>query len=132
MRREAETWLASAARDHDVAAELVATSRYSHGVFFAHQAAEKTLKAAVLVRTRALPPMTHNLRLLAERTGETPPAEVETAMLRLMPHYTASRYPDVAQGQPELHYNRALASELLRDAEAVIAWAENLCREPTL
>lgn len=131
MRREAEIWLLSAGRDGEVAAELVAVSRYSHAVFFAHQAAEKALKAAVLVRAQAFPPLTHSLRLLAQRTGEAPPEDVETAMLRLMPHYMASRYPDVAQGQPELHYNRALASELLCDAEVVRAWAAGLCQEGT-
>ena len=52
-------------------------------------------------------------------------------MLQLMPHYMARRYPDVAHGQPELHYNRALASELLRDAEVVRAWAAGLRQEGT-
>lgn len=96
----------------------------------AHQAAEKALNAGVLSVWREYPPMTHNLRLLAERTGAVPPDAVVTAMLRLAPHYTASRYPDVADGPPELSSNRAMASELLRASDKVREWASGLCTPP--
>lgn len=98
----------------------------------AHQAAEKALKAAVLAVTREYPPMTHNLRTLAQRTGLTPPDDVLTAMLRLAPHYTASRYPDVSDGPPELAYNRAIALELLRASDEVREWATKLCTPHTV
>jgi HEPN domain-containing protein len=127
MRAEAAHRLQSAQADRDAAGTLLRARRYSHAAFMAHQAAEKALQAAVLAVTREYPPMTHNLRALAQRTGLTPPEDVLTAMLRLAPHYTASRYPDVSDGPPELAYNRAIALELLRASDEVRAWAAKLC-----
>jgi len=83
----------------------------------AHQAAQKALEAASLALTRGSPPLTHNLPLLAERTSSPVPVAGQTAPLRLARRYTASRYPDVTQGQPELQYNRALPEELLRASD---------------
>lgn len=126
MRAEATHWLSSAQADREVADVLLRAARYSHAVFMAYRSAEKALKAAVLVQSRDYPPLTHNLRLSAERTQSPTSEGVETALLRLAPHYTASRYPDVAQGQPELQYNRAITVELLRAAGEVRAWAIGL------
>ncbi len=92
----------------------------------AHQAVEKALKATVLAVTREYPPMTHNLRLLTERAGAPVPAAVASAVLRLGPHYTASRYPDAADGAPESSYNREIARALLKDSDLVLGWATGL------
>ena len=126
MRAQAFHWLRSAEADRQAAETLMRARRYSHAVFMAYQAAEKTLKAAVLAVTRTYPPLTHNLRLLADRIGSPAPESVVTAILRLAPHYTASRYPDVSDGPPELAYNRPIARELLRACDAVMAWASSL------
>jgi HEPN domain-containing protein len=127
MRAEVRHWLQSAQADRGAAGTLLRARRYSHAVFMAHQAAEKALKAAVLCLTREYPPVSHNLRLLAERTTVPLPPEVATSMLRLAPHYTASRYPDAADGPPELSYNREIARELIRASDEVRKWAERLC-----
>lgn len=82
MRREVTQWLRTARADRAAADVLQGAGRYSHAVFLAHQSAEKSLKAAVLARTREYPPMTHNLRILAECTGTPPPEAVGHAMLR--------------------------------------------------
>ena len=130
MRAEAAHWLQSAGADREAAALLLRARRFSHAAFMAHQAAEKALKAAVIAATRDYPPLTHNLRVLAERTGAPQPEGLTTALLRLGPHYTASRYPDAAGGPPELAYNAAIARELLAASDVAREWAVAICKAP--
>ena len=54
-------WQTGAEEDIVVAEELVASSRYRHGLFFAHLALEKMLKAHICKKTRSLAPRIHNL-----------------------------------------------------------------------
>ena len=46
-------WLNSAREDWDAAQELVRSGRVRHGLFFAHLALEKALKAQVSAHTRS-------------------------------------------------------------------------------
>jgi HEPN domain-containing protein len=67
--KQIEHWLAGAAEDLDVACSLVDQGRIRHGLFFAHFALEKNLKAHVCrVRNDIAPPI-HNLLRLAERAS---------------------------------------------------------------
>jgi len=62
-------WRKGAEEDWTVARELIGRTRIRHGLFFAHLALEKTLKAHVCRATEALAPPIHNLVRLAERAG---------------------------------------------------------------
>jgi len=62
-------WCKGADEDWLVARDLVARDRVRHGLFFAHLALEKTLKALVCKSTGEMAPPIHNLVRLAERTG---------------------------------------------------------------
>jgi len=62
-------WRKGAAEDWLVAQELVVRDKIRHGLFFAHLALEKTLKAHVCRATGEMAPPIHNLVRLAERTG---------------------------------------------------------------
>ena len=59
-------WRTSAREDFEAACELVEAGRTRHGMFFAHLAIEKALKAHVCMRTSRVPPRVHNLVRLAE------------------------------------------------------------------
>jgi HEPN domain-containing protein len=60
-------WRSGAEEDWFVARELVSRGRMRHGLFFAHLAVEKTLKALVCRTTQDLAPPIHNLIRLAEK-----------------------------------------------------------------
>lgn len=62
-------WRKGAAEDWLVAQELVVRDKIRHGLFFAHLALEKTLKAHVCRETGEMAPPIHNLVRLAERSG---------------------------------------------------------------
>src|SRR3990172_12817951 len=62
-------WREGAREDWAVARELLDRGRIRHGLFFAHLALEKALKALVCRRTQDIAPPIHNLVRLAEVAG---------------------------------------------------------------
>ena len=59
-------WSSGAEEDIAVAEELIGNKRYRHGLFFAHLALEKILKAHICKKTNELAPRIHNLVRLSE------------------------------------------------------------------
>jgi len=90
--------------------------------FDAQQAAEKAIKAVLVLRGRRFP-KTHDLAELLDlvaTTGLEQPPEVVEAK-RLTPYAVAGRYPGVSEDVSEEDYREALGI-----AERVFAWAERL------
>ena len=90
--------------------------------FEAQQAAEKAIKAAMIMRGIDFPYVHDLARLLSllEETGESLP-EIVTQAEELTQYATATRYPTLEQPVTERDYNEAV-----RVAEAVVRWAEGL------
>jgi len=59
-------WRTGAGEDWEAARQLVDGGKARHGLFFAHLALEKLLKAHVCKRTQKIAPKLHNLVRLAE------------------------------------------------------------------
>lgn len=93
--------------------------------FDAQQAAEKAIKAVLVLRGRRFP-RTHDLaelvNLVAAIGVEVPPEILEAK--RLTPYAVAGRYPGVSEDASEQDYREALDI-----AEKVVAWAERLVTE---
>jgi HEPN domain-containing protein len=90
--------------------------------FDAEQAAEKAIKAVLVLRGRRFP-KTHDLAELLDlvtATGVVVPPEVLEAK-RLTPYAVAGRYPGVSEDASEQDYREALEA-----AEKAVAWAEGL------
>jgi HEPN domain-containing protein len=90
--------------------------------FDAQQAAEKAIKAILVLKGRRFP-KTHDLAELldlAESAGIEAPREVLGAK-RLTPYAVAGRYPGVSEDATEEDYEQALKA-----ATDVLAWAETL------
>jgi HEPN domain-containing protein len=90
--------------------------------FSAQQAAEKAVKAVLVLRRRRFP-KTHDLAELLDlvaATGVEVPPEVLEAK-RLTPYAVAGRYPGVSEDASEEDYREALET-----AERAVAWAESL------
>ena len=64
--KEIQYWKQGATEDWDVAMQLVGDMKIRHGLFFAHLAFEKALKAHICRQSRNHPPRIHNLVRLAE------------------------------------------------------------------
>jgi HEPN domain-containing protein len=94
--------------------------------FDAQQAAEKAIKAVLVLSGRRFP-KTHDLTELLHlvaATGLAVPSEVLEAK-RLTPYAVAGRYPGVSEDASEDDYREALET-----AEKVFAWAERLVGAP--
>ena len=114
-------WRDGAAEDWEVAWELVSSRRVRHGLFFAHLALEKLLKAHVCRHTQDLAPRLHNLVRLAELAA-IPLSPTHTDTLAEMNAFNIEgRYPDSLAFPP----SQDEAKDYLRRAEEVYQWLMN-------
>lgn len=118
IEKQIAYWRNGASEDWEVAQELVQNGRTRHGLFFAHLALEKALKAHVCDQTKDLAPRIHNLVRLAELAAI--PASVE--QMRVLAEMNAfnieGRYPDLLSPPP----NPAEARAYLARAREVFQW----------
>lgn len=126
MREETFNWLSQAKEDYNTAQYNLDGGIYYASVFFAQQAAEKSLKALFIEVNREEPPKTHSMVRLARSLSA--PEEIMEAAADLNPEYFSTRYPDAAVGIPAEMYTRKLAERHLRLAEKVVQWVESLLR----
>ena len=114
-------WRDGALDDWEVARELVRNGRTRHGLFFAHLALEKLIKAHVCLHTQDLPPRIHNLIRLAEMSALVFDQDQRDIMAEMNAFTIEGRYPDVfisplPQDEAE-HY--------LNHVEKVFKWLMN-------
>jgi len=86
-------WRAGAAEDWEVAQQLTDSGKIRHGLFFAHLALEKLLKAHICKHTEKLAPKLHNLVRLAEMAELDPAAEHLDALAEMNEFNLEGRYP---------------------------------------
>jgi HEPN domain-containing protein len=115
-------WLNSAREDWDAAQELVSRRRVRHGLFFAHLALEKALKAQVCRHTRDLAPRIHNLVRLAELAELQMTSERIDVLAEMNAFNLEGRYPDALAPTPTPREARAY----LDRADEVFQWLMNL------
>lgn len=115
-------WKDSAREDFAVARQLVNSGRTRHGLFFAHLALEKSLKAIVCKHTQDLAPRLHNLVRLYEFAALPLSDTVKTAILAEMNAFNIEgRYPEPQIRPPTkeeaLHY--------MSQVEGIFEWLMN-------
>lgn len=111
-------WRAGANEDWDVAQELVGRGRTRHGLFFAHLALEKLLKAHVCRHTQDLAPRIHPLLRLADLAGLTLSGEQREFLAWFDQYQIEGRYPDTLLPAPSVETAQA---EMARAGE-VFQW----------
>jgi len=86
-------WRDGAAEDWEVANQLVDGGKTRHGMFFAHLALEKILKAHICKKTEKLAPKSHNLVRLAEIAElQLKPQDIDT-LAEMNEFSLEGRYP---------------------------------------
>lgn len=111
-------WRSGAEEDWQVAEELVRLGRVRHGLFFAHLALEKVLKAHVCRATSDLPPRLHLLLRLAECARVALSEEQRMFLARFDRHQLQGRYPDLLPEPPTSEMARAEMAQ----AREVFEW----------
>jgi HEPN domain-containing protein len=101
IAKQVSFWRIGAAEDWVVASDLVERGRARHGLFLAHLAIEKALKAHVCLEVQDLAPRIHNLVRLAELANlRLPPDHLET-LAELNAFNIEGRYPDPTIALPD-------------------------------
>ena len=123
MRDEAIRWFSEAEWDLETAKILHEKGRYNATVFYAHQAAEKAVKALLYSVNEA--PWGHSVRILLERYFEATNKGIISNLLRyareLDRHYIPSRYPNAhPAGTPHEAYDEETSLAALKAAEEII------------
>lgn len=118
VARHVAYWRSGAGEDIETARFLLERDKRREALFFAHLALEKTLKALVVKATQDLAPLSHNLLLLAEKTG-LEFSEAERVFFVDMNRYSLhGRYPEPDRPLPD----RREAEENVRRAEDTLKW----------
>jgi HEPN domain-containing protein len=94
INKQIKTWVDGSREDLEVASELVGKGRIRHGLFFAHLALEKALKALVCRRTQDIAPPIHNLVRLVEAAGVELTREQVDLLADVNAFNIEARYPD--------------------------------------
>jgi HEPN domain-containing protein len=122
VKKHIDYWLTGAKDDWEVAKELVSSGRYRHGLFFAHLALEKILKAHICRNTRDLSPRLHNLVRLSELAELTLDQNQIEFLADMNAFNLEGRYPDIISPQ----ISKKEASGYLNRTEDVFKWLIDL------
>lgn len=115
-------WKDSAREDFAVARQLVDSGRPRHGLFFAHLALEKSLKAIVCKHTQDLAPRLHNLVRLYEFAALPLSDTVKMEILAEMNAFNIEgRYPESLMKPP----TKEEALRYMTQAEGIFEWLMN-------
>jgi len=125
VRGEADRWLSDARWDLETAKILHENKRFNAACFYAHQSAEKAVKALLYSVNEA--PWGHSIRILLERYFERVGGGDESLLEKareLDRHYIPSRYPNVhPAGAAHEAYDEATSINAIRCSEAILSYA---------
>ena len=113
-----EYWKKGAVEDFAVASDLVTDGRIRHGLFFAHLALEKMLKACVCKHAGPVVPKTHDLIRLCAFAGISPAADQAAFLARFGRYQIEGRYPELLEPEP----SQAVAESEIETAEVLLTW----------
>ena len=111
-------WSKGAEDDWQVAVQLIESGKTRHGLFFAHLALEKMLKAHVCKHTNEIAPRSHNLIRLAELSGLTIEESRLDVLAEMNEFNLEGRYPVDFISSPTIPDAR----KDLRQAKEVFEW----------
>lgn len=118
INKQITYWRNGAVEDWEVAKELVNNGRGRHGLFFAHLAIEKLIKAHVCQHTQDLAPQIHNLVRLAEIAKLSLNQDQIDIIAEMNAFNIEGRYPDSSVSS----LSQAEAQDYLNRTEKVYQW----------
>ena len=123
MNEKAQYWVEIAEYDLDTAKVMLENRRFLYVGFMCHQAIEKMLKAYYANSHQELPPYTHNLKYLAQKTGidELMSEEQKDILNLLQPLNIEARYPEDKDGLLR-NLTEEKCSYMLRKTEELYEW----------
>ncbi len=129
MRDEGSRWFSEAMWDLDTAEILHNEKRYNAAAFYAHQAAEKAVKALLYYVNEV--PWGHSVRVLLDRyfrkIGRDPDEELMRLARELDRHYIPSRYPNAyPAGTPHEAYDAHISRSAIEAARRIVDFVKGV------
>jgi HEPN domain-containing protein len=122
IKKQIFYWKENAEEDWAVAQQLIEIGRTRHGLFFAHLALEKMLKALVCKNTGDLAPRIHNLNRLIDLASVVSSPGQTDILAEMNAFHIEGRYPETLTKPP----TREEAGRYMKRAEEVFRWLTNL------
>jgi len=94
IQRQIDYWVNGSKEDLISAELLISNNRVLHGLFWCHLTIEKIIKAHVVRCTVQVPPRSHNLIWLLDKTDIILSQDQEKLIGELMVYQLEGRYPD--------------------------------------
>lgn len=132
MREEAGRWFEEAKEDIETADILYKNGRYNACCFYAHQSAEKAVKALLYKINEAA--WGHSIRILLERyierTGVSEAVSLLEYARELDRHYIPSRYPNVhPSGTAFEAYDSKTAERAIQNAKKILEYVSEVFKK---
>jgi len=128
MSKNIKEWFHQADYDMRSAQLMFDNRRYIHAVFFCHLSIEKALKGLLAKTSDDVPPKTHNLIFLIEKSGLTLPVDMFDFMFLLNGVSVPTRYPDELK-RMQKDYSKAKAGSLLEQGQKALKWLKAKSKE---
>ncbi|HPO10420.1 MAG TPA: HEPN domain-containing protein [bacterium] len=121
VEKQTAYWKSGAEEDWEVACDLISRGKARYGLFFAHLALEKALKAHVSRVTLSVPPKTHTLLRLSELAGLALDSDRREFLAVFDRYQLEGRYPEMMEPPPGCDRNRTCQKTGRGDAAMVDA-----------
>ena len=118
IEKQIEYWKEGAISDLEAASILLNNNKFLNALFFCHLAIEKALKAHYVKIYSIVPPRTHNLGFLLDKTGITVSQEQDEFIGIIMEYQLEGRYP---QYYPQIP-SKELVLHYLSQTEKIVQW----------
>ena len=116
--KQIQYWVKGADSNLETAEILIANKKFLEGLFFCHLTIEKIIKAHVAKTTKDIPPRSHKLFLLLEKTNITI-SEVNKSFLGILMQYQLEgRYPEHYPSIPSIEQTY----DYLRKTKKLLQW----------
>lgn len=121
MDDKSQEWLKQAEYDLSTAEYMFDGKRYFYSVFMCHLSIEKALKGLYQKELKEIPPKTHNLIYLTEKTELELPENLFDFIFTLNRVSVPTRYPDDLQKILK-NYDKNKTEDILSKSKEVIKW----------
>jgi HEPN domain-containing protein len=122
---KSKEWMKQSDYDFETAGVMLDSGRYIYCVFMCHLAIEKALKGIYQKTLDTVPPKTHNLVYLIEKSKLEPSESIGKFIVRINQASIATRYPeDFASLQTE--YSETLTKDIFSQTKGTIEWIKKM------
>jgi HEPN domain-containing protein len=118
IEKQIDYWKNTAKSDLDTAEILISNGKFLHGLFFCHLTIEKALKANYIKTNQQLPPKTHNLIYLMNKSEIALDDSKYKLLGILLKYQLEGRYPEHELSIPDGKETK----KYLKETKELLQW----------